>query len=71
MSSNGNLEEINAGTCPDSALLSATPTVTYAARRVQALAMALVTAERAGLGMPQAGQTLTRTCADANLPGKK
>lgn len=70
MSLNGNPLETNAGACPGSALLSATSTVSSAALLVPALAMALVTAKRAGQKMPQAEQPLTRTCADAN-PARK
>lgn len=67
---NGNLHKTNAGACPDSALLSATSTVSSAAYLVPALAMALVTAKRVGQRMPQTEQPLTRTCADANLARK-
>jgi len=61
----GNLLETNAGACPGSVLLSATLTVIHAAP-VRALVTVLVIAGRVGLGIRQAKQTLTRTCADAN-----
>lgn len=70
MSLNGNPQELNAGACPGSALLSAMSTVRCAALVVPDLAMAPVTARRAGQKMPQAEQPLTRTCADANLARK-
>merc|ERR1712110_975453 len=68
--SNGNPIVTNADACQGSALPLATHMVKNAVRRVRELAMVLVTAGRAGLGMLQMERTQMRTCADANQAGE-